>query len=120
MRTALVPLFLGLWGFGAWWYQPAPRPALVDSTFESSRLGAVPIESPGPFTQGDFLRLILRRSGPFHLDVTREYRFRRLADPVDLWQTAIPGVLKIDVAGERIQVADAPQRLRMGVGTFHN
>ena len=122
MRTVLVPLFLGLWVLAAWWYQPstATRPPLVDTTFESSRLGVAPIESPGPFTQGDFLRLILRRTGSFHLDVTREYRFRRLADPVDLWQASIPGVLKIDVADERIQVAGAPQRLRMGVGVFHN
>ncbi|PYV13962.1 MAG: hypothetical protein DMG07_13075, partial [Acidobacteria bacterium] len=122
MRTALVPLFLGLCGFAAWWQQPRPatESAPVEYTFEASRRGLGAIEAPGPFTQGDFLRLILRRSGTFHLDVTREYRLRRLADPVDLWETDVPGTLRVEVADDRLRVVRVPERLRLAVGVSYN
>ena len=70
MRPAALLLFGAL----VWlaWSQQAP--ALPESTFEASRQGVVPVNYPGPYTYPDFVRLLVRRTGPFRLDVTRDLR----------------------------------------------
>ena len=116
MRPAALLLF-GALVWLAWSQQP---PALPEYTFEASREGAAPVNYPGPFTYPDFIRLLVRRAGPFRLDVTRDVREWRLTPELNLWDLQIPEVLKLEVGDSGLTVVAQPGRLRLGTDTLYN
>jgi len=116
MRIALLFGFLALLWLAAF-SQQAPAP--YEHTFEVSRHGVAAVNAPGPFTYPDFVRLLLRRAGPFRLDVTRDLRDRPTPE-TDLWSVELPEVLKVRLDGGRLRVEAKPSRLRLGVDTLYN
>jgi hypothetical protein len=115
MRPAILLLFAALVWL-AYSQQGAPS---AEYTFEASRAGIQAVDHPGPFTYPDFIRLLVRRDGPFRLDVTRDLR-ERPAPELNLWEVALPEVLKLDIGEARLMVAAQPSRLRMGAGVLYN
>ncbi len=116
MRPLLLCAFLALLWLAGWSQQPAAFP---EHTFETVRQGAGPVEAPGPFSYPDFIRLLVRRTGAFRLEVTRDLRDRPTPE-VELWATELPETLKL-LAGEgRLEVVSQPGKLRLGVDTTYN
>ena len=116
LRATLLLLFVALLWLAAW-SQQAPAP--YEHNFEASRHGVTPVESPGPFTYPDFVRLLVRRAGPFRLEVTRDLR-ERPAPELNLWDIQLPEVLKVQVNEGKLDVLQQPTRLRLGVDTVNN
>ncbi len=116
MRTIALSIFAALLWLAAWSQQ---RPALPEYTFEASRQGAGPVDAPGPFTYPDFIRLLVRRAGPFRLEVTRDLR-ERPAPEMNLWDIQLPEVLKLQVNEGRLDVVQQPTRLRLGLEALYN
>ncbi|MBI3698565.1 MAG: hypothetical protein HY238_27460, partial [Acidobacteria bacterium] len=116
MRSILVLSFAALVWIAAWSQQ---APTLHEYTFEASRQGATAVDSPGPFSYPDFIRLLVRRAGPFRLEVTRDLR-ERPAPELDLWSVDLPEVLKLQVGEGKLEVIQKPTRLRLGVDTLYN
>lgn len=117
MRSALAAVFVGLVWWAAW-AQRGPQPQ--EFLFEASRRGAGPVEAPGPFTYPDFVRLLLRRAGPFRIEVVRDLREWRMTPELDLWPMELPGTLKLEVAEGKIEIVQRPPHLRMGIGEIYN
>jgi hypothetical protein len=115
MRPAALLLFVALVWL-AWTQQPASLP---EYTFDASRTGVQPVDAPGPFTYPDFIRLLVRRAGPFRLEVTRDLRDRPMPQ-LELWDIALPEVLKIEVGGGQVAVVSQPAKLRLGVDALYN
>jgi len=116
MRPAALVLFAALVWIAAW-SQQAPAPP--EYTFETSRTGITPVNYAGPFTYPDFIRLLVRRAGPFRLDVTRDLRDRPVPE-LNLWDVQLPEVIKLHVGENRLEVVHQPSRLRLGVDTLYN
>lgn len=116
MRITLLLAFLGLLWLAAL-SQQAPPPR--EYTFEAPRHGVTAVDSPGPFTYPDFVRLLVRRAGPFRLQVTRDLR-ERPAPELDLWSIDLPEALKLRVGEGKLEIIQKPARLRWGVDTLYN
>jgi hypothetical protein len=116
MRALLLAGFLVLLLLAAFSQEPA---APYEHTFEASRGGATAVDAPGPFTYPDFVRLLARRTGPHRLAITRDLR-ERPSPPVDLWPVALPGVFKLVVGPDRLDIVQQPGPLRMGVEVLYN
>jgi len=120
MRLVLLIGLVGLLWLAVWGQQARPPERLYEHTFEASRRGATAVDSPGPFSHPDFLRLVLRRAGVFRFHLTRELREWRAAPPADFWAAETPEILKIRVTAESLEVVQQPARLRLGVHTLYN
>ena len=96
------------------WGRNYPTPA-GEYTFEASRRGFPAIDYPGPLTYLDIVRILLRREGDFHLPLTVSFREWRMAKQPDLWTLDLPGVLKIRVNDQRLEIVSRPERLTLGV-----
>ena len=116
-RAFLVAGFAVLVLVAAWSQQ---APALYEHTFEAARQGAAAVEAPGPFTYSDFVRLLVRRAGPFRVEVVRDLREWRMTPELNLWDIALPETLKLRVEGERLEVVAQPASLRLGVQALYN
>ena len=121
-RLLLLTAFVGL----IWttvqlttWGRNLPTPG-DEYTFETSRVGFQPITYPGPLTELDMIRLLLRTEGDFHMPLTVSFRGWRMAERLDLWEVDLPHVLKVRLGEGGLQVASKPKRLRLGVGEIYN
>ena len=101
------------------WGRNLPTPG-DEYTFETSRKGFQPITYPGPLTELDMIRLLLRREGDFHLPLTASFRGWRMANKPDLWELDLPHALKVRLNASGLKVASKPKRLRLGVGEIYN
>ena len=108
-RILLVASFAFLlWQTDAWTRNnPVPDD---ETTFEASRRGFRPLETAGPLSRADFIRLLLRSDGEFRIPLTVNFRVWRRADPPDLWELDLPGAIKVDVANDKL-VARGPEGL---------
>ncbi len=118
MRSLLTVAFLALVWLAAFSQQTAPPP--YEHTFEAPRAGVTAVASPGPFGYPDFVRLLVRRAGPHRIAVTTDLREWRRAEPVDLWNTELPDVLKVAVGEGLLRVEQKPGGLRLGVDALYN
>ena len=59
-RIGLLAAFAFLLWQGAAWTRNNPVPP-DERTFEASRVGFLPLDTAGPLSRGDFVRLLLRR-----------------------------------------------------------
>ena len=89
-------------------------------TFETSRQGFQPVNYPGPLTELDMVRILLRRDGDFHLPLTVSFRRWRRAGIPELWDLDLPGVLKIRLNSSGLEVVAKPDRLRLGLRETYN
>jgi len=118
---ALAVFAFLLWQAGATdaWSRRNPLPA-DEYAFEASRRGFEPVLYPGPLTREDFLTLALRRRGDWRIPATINYREWRMADPPDLWETELPGVAKLRIADQTVQLERESASLRLAVGEVFN
>ncbi len=117
-----------LLGFAAclWWVaavseagRSLPTPG-DEHTYETSRRGFQPIDYPGPLTELDMVRILLRRDGDFHLPLTVSFRRWRRAEMPELWDLYLPGVLKVRLNSSGLEVVAKPDRLRLGLRETYN
>lgn len=101
------------------WSRRNPVPA-DEYAFEASREGFSAVRYPGPLTREDFLTVLLRRAGDWRIPVTINYREWRMAAPPDLWESELPGVMKLRVADEALVLERAPSDLRLAIGEIYN
>jgi hypothetical protein len=123
MRRLLPLAVFGLllWQIGApdAWSRRNPVPA-DEYAFEASRRGFQPVEYPGPLTREDFLTILLRREGDWRIPVTINYREWRMAAPPDLWESELPGVMKLRISDQAMRLARAPSELRLSADETYN
>jgi len=112
-------LLLGVFAVLLWqavaWTRNNPVPA-DEQSFEASRVGFHPIETSGPLNRNDFVRLLLRREGDFRIPLTVNFRVWRRADPPDLWELQLPGVVKLKVTDDALVARDADGPAVIGGG----
>ena len=114
-RFGLVLVFAGLVWASAAWTRNSPVPE-NERTFEASRVGFQPIDTAGPLSRNDFVRLLLRRQGDFRIPLTVNFRVWRRADPPDLWETDLGRAIKLDLSQERTGLrAGLPNEVASGV-----
>jgi len=114
-RLGLVLSFAALLWASEAWTRNNPVPA-DERTFEASRVGFQPIDTAGPLSRNDFVRLLLRRAGNFRIPLTVNFRVWRRADPPDLWETDLGRAIKLDLAPEGHSVrAELPTTVAAGV-----
>ena len=121
-RLLLFTAFVGLiWASVqlTTWGRNLPTPG-DEYTFETSRVGFQPITYPGPLTELDMVRLLLRTEGDFHLPLTAPFRQWRMVERPDLWELDLPQVLKVRLNAAGLEVVSKPKRLRLGVGAIYN
>ena len=121
-RLLLFAAFVGLiWASVqlTTWGRNLPTPG-DEYTFETSRKGFQPITYPGPLTELDMFRLLLRHEGDFHLPFTAPFRQWRMVERPDLWELDLPQVLKVRLNAAGLEVVSKPKRLRLGVGAIYN
>ena len=119
-RFLLLTAFAALVWQTLAWTRSNPVPA-GERTFEASRTGFQPIDSSGPLTRDDFVRLLLRRRGEFRIPLTVNYRVWRRADPPGLWDLELPGVIKVRIAEGRVETAyvDTGDDVMLGGAVFN-
>ena len=98
-RLVLLASFAALLWQSAAWTRSNPVPA-DERSFEASRVGFQPLDTAGPLSRNDFVRLLLRRSGDFRIPLTVNFRVWRRADPPDLWETDLGRAIKLDLSPE--------------------
>ena len=121
-RLLLFTAFVGLiWASVqlTTWGRTLPTPG-DEYTFETSRVGFQPITYPGPLTELDMVRLLLRHEGDFHLPLTAPFRQWRMVERPDLWELDLPHALKVRLSASGVEVVSKPKRLRLGVGAIYN
>ena len=91
-----------------------------EHTYETSRRGFEPVTYPGPLTELDMVRILLRREGDFHLPLTVSFRRWRRAKLPDLWDLDLPAVLKVRLNSSGLEVVSKPDRLRLGLREVYN